>query len=376
MKVYGINEIKENVELYGRTYLDQKREVLYFNWSLSGFETEFEGSYLEADLVSLPDSRPEQIPSANPMEPETVMVPDWAWIQVVLDGKKEPWQKILLDQESKKVILFASEKTEHHVIRVVKLTENFRTAVGIRRIVTDGKIGRSKTKETSTIEFIGDSITCGFGNLATDGNRMFYTEDEDAWLTHGAIAARELGWKPSLISISGFAMTKYEGYPFPHGVEELYPYTDLVTQERLGGQEPFEVWDFEEHPTDYIVLNIGTNDSTFVKMAEDPWAAEQIYEDHYLEFLKMLRKYNGPKTKIICAMGSIDYYLYDRILSAVERLKKETGDRFIYTMKYTKMLSMGLDVGACFHPSRSKQEKMAQELVRFIRERVIPERKV
>lgn len=60
----------------------------------------------------------------------------------------------------------------------------------------------------------------------------------------------------------------------------------------------------------------------------------------------------------------------------MERLKKETGDRFIYTMKYTKMLSMGLDVGACFHPSRSKQEKMAQELVRFIRERVIPERKV
>lgn len=371
MKVYESNQIKENAELYGRTYLDSTQGILYFNWSLAGFETEFEGSYLEADLVSLPDSRPEQIPSVNPMEPETVMVQDWAWIQVILDGKKEPWQKVLLDQENKRVVLFASEKSEHHIIRVVKLTENFRTAVGIRRLVTNGEISKPKRKETSTIEFIGDSITCGFGNLASDGNRIFYTADEDAWLSHGAIASRKLGWKPSLVSISGFALTKYEGYPFPYGIEDIYPYTDAVTQKRLGSQEEFEVWDFAGNPTDYIVLNIGTNDSTFVKMAEDPWKAEQIYEDHYLEFLKMLRRYNGSETKIICAMGSIDYYLYDRILAAVERYKKEMNDPFIYTMKYTKMLSMGLDVGACFHPSKSKQEKMAQELVRFIKERVI-----
>ena len=96
MKVYGINEIKENVELYGRTYLDQKREVLYFNWSLSGFETEFEGSYLEADLVSLPDSRPEQIPSANPMEPETVMYQTghgsrWSWMERKNRGRRFFW---------------------------------------------------------------------------------------------------------------------------------------------------------------------------------------------------------------------------------------------------------------------------------------------
>lgn len=371
MNIYGINEIKENSVLYGRTFLDPKKETLYFNWSLSGFETEFEGRYLEAELVVLPDSRQEQIPSENPMEPKTVMVKDWPWIQIVLDGEKLPWQKILLDQERKRIVLFVSKKVEHHTLQVVKLTENFRTAVGIQKLVTDGEIRKPEKKEVPSIELIGDSITCGFGNLATDGNRMFYTADEDAWLTHGAIAARELGWKPSLISISGFAMTKYESYPFPYGIEDLYPYTDLVTQKRLNVQENFELWDFAGHPTDYIVLNIGTNDSTFVKFAKDPENAEEIYESHYLEFLKMLRKYNGSKTKIICAMGSIDYYLYDRILSAVEKYKKQTGDSLIYTMKYTKMLPNGLDVGACFHPSKSKQEKMAQELVRFLKKQVI-----
>lgn len=80
----------------------------------------------------------------------------------------------------------------------------------------------------------------------------------------------KLDWKPSFVSISGFTLTKYEGCPFPHGMEDLYPYTDLITQEKLGVTENFKSWDFAKHPTDYLVLNIGTNDATFVMLSEEP----------------------------------------------------------------------------------------------------------
>lgn len=371
MKKFGAEEILERAELYGRTFVDENKEKLYFNWSLSGFEVDFCVTCLEAELECLPDSRPEDVPAEGIMEKKTVMVEDWPWIQVVLDGEETPYQKLLLDRKSKRVVLFSSDKVEHHRIRVVKLTENFRTAVAVHSLICDGELSKPELRNRPTIEFIGDSITCGFGNLATDGNRLFFTADEDAWLTHGAIAARKLDWKPSFVSISGFTLTKYEGCPFPHGMEDLYPYTDLITQEKLGVTENFKSWDFAKHPTDYLVLNIGTNDATFVMLSEEPEKTEQLFEEKYRNFLKLLRQLNGSETKIVCALGSIDYYLYDRICSAVEKYRKETQDLKVYTMKYTKMLSMGLDVGSCFHPSKSRQEKMAEELVKFLKKQVI-----
>ncbi len=63
----------------------------------------------------------------------------------------------------------------------------------------------------------------------------------------------------------------------------------------------------------------------------------------------------------------MDYYLYDNIRKIVERFKKDTKDPFLYLMKYTKMMNMGEDVGAAFHPSVAKHKKMARELVKFIR---------
>ena len=88
LKKFGAEEILERAELYGRTFVDENKEKLYFNWSLSGFEVDFCGTCLEAELECLPDSRPEDVPAEGIMEKKTVMVEDWPWIQVVLDGER------------------------------------------------------------------------------------------------------------------------------------------------------------------------------------------------------------------------------------------------------------------------------------------------
>ena len=106
LKKFGAEEILERAELYGRTFVDENKEKLYFNWSLSGFEVDFCGTCLEAELECLPDSRPEDVPAEGIMEKKTVMVEDWPWIQVVLDGEETPYQKLLLDRKSKRVVLF------------------------------------------------------------------------------------------------------------------------------------------------------------------------------------------------------------------------------------------------------------------------------
>ena len=57
-----------------------------------------------------------------------------------------------------------NETAEKHRIKIVKLTENFRTQPGIRSVEFEGEILAADPDTRDGIEFIGDSITCGFGN--------------------------------------------------------------------------------------------------------------------------------------------------------------------------------------------------------------------
>ena len=366
MRRIDAGEIAEKMKLYGRTYLDRSADVLYFNWTCGGFEVEFFGSCVSAEFCALPDRRMERFPGDTVGTVQNRSVPDWPWIAVILDDEEEPEQKIMIDQKEKQVILFSAARKERHRLRVIKLNENYRTAIGIHALTVAGELLEVSEDRRRRIEFIGDSITCGFGNLATDGNREFFTAEENGWLTHGAIAARKLHLKPSFISLSGITVARQGDLPVPYAMMELYPYTDRIIQDKLEQNETYEVWNFEKNLPDFIVLNLGTNDSTGVLYAGDPAAAEEAFEENYYQFIKMIRTLNGTAPKLICALGSVDYYLYDRIQKAVERWKRETADPNIYCMKYTKMLMMGLDVGACFHPSVHRQARMADELTAFI----------
>ncbi len=118
-----------------------------------------------------------------------------------------------------------------------------------------------------------------------------------------------------------------------------------------------------------MVLNLGTNDGTQIYFCpeEEKEQAERNFEKNYYDFIASIREKNKEETKIICTLGCMDYYLYDNIRKIVERFKKDTKDPFLYLMKYTKMMNMGEDVGAAFHPSVAKHKKMARELVKFIR---------
>lgn len=371
-----VNQIVKQCKLHGRTYMDPEDGILYFNWTCGGLEAKFSGTCLVAEFCALPDSRIGHITDNRSESIEKVAgsieekaVQDWPWIAVIVDGAEEPYQKILLDQPEKKVILFSDENAGCHRIRIVKLNENYRTAVGIRALLMDGVLQEcgKEYEERKKIEFIGDSITCGFGNMAVDGTREFYTAEENGWLTHGAIAARMLNMDAAFISVSGITVTRYNNMPAPYVMEELYPYKDRIMQDKLGRSEHYELWDFERNPSDYIVLNLGTNDSTVVMLSGDPAVEEAVFEENYIRFIRTVRELNGPRPWLICALGCIDYYLYDTIQRAVEKIRHKTGDQRIFCMKYTKMLTMGPDVGAGFHPSAYRQEKMAEELVNFIR---------
>lgn len=379
MKQYQKKEYMNVVTTYGRCFYSEQDDVLYFNWTNCSIEVKFTGKILIGTFRFVPDNRIITKMGRVPMQNITVSVPDYPCLAVFVDGQEEPYKKIQPTKEEDSIVLFKAEKEETHVIRVVKLTENMRTMVGLCSLDCDGILEKPEPIKKKTIEFIGDSITCGFGNEANSMNDPFLTAEENGYLSYGPIAARALGMEYQMMCISGITLAKYEEFPMPYAIENLYEYTDLVTQDRLRGIIPmdpkswenakpcdYEKWDFKSHHMDYVAINLGTNDATVTRFG-DHKQVEKKFVDRYVDFLKKVRTLNGPDTHIICSLGPMCYYLYPEILEAVDRYREETGDTNISTLRYTKMLLGGPDAGACAHPSVEMDRHMAAELVAHIR---------
>lgn len=355
-----IADLLPKIVTYGRTVMDEQNQCLRCDWTNSGIELDFEGDYLSALLTAENGEEIEGMPD----DPNAPRRPLWPWVGVFLDDMDQPIRRFPVSGKMETWLLIRSDTAQRHRFRIMKMTENQKTYFGIRAMHYSGTFHPCERKPRRRIEFIGDSITCGYGNLCPDRDRSFWSDEEDGWNAHGAIAARLLDLEPSFISISGITVTAYDAFPMPHAMNELYAWTDRPGQERVG-QEPAK-WDFAARPSDYVVLNLGTNDSFAMLFSRDYEEARAQFLRDYAAFLKEIRRLNGPDAQIICALGSMSYYLYPEIEQAVRDYRKETGDERIRTFRYRPMAPLD-GFGAAGHPSLATQKKMGQELAEFIR---------
>ena len=342
----------------GRTFFYEKSGVLYLNWSCTGLEFEFTGTTLLAEVTAAAGTEFEGMP----WDENAPTHPNWPWIGVLVDDEEEPSRCFEIGREEETCLIFQCREVETHRIRIVKLTENQKAKLGVRGFVMEGNLEELPEQNKRTrVEFVGDSITCGFGNMTNERDRLFYTSDENAWFSHAAIAARKLDMEFSLVSVSGICATEAKSIPLEYAMDVLYPYTDRMIQDMLGEQGEPEQWDFSGHACDYVVINLGTNDATGIVFSEDPEAQYQRFRVGYRSFLEKVRSCNGKETHIICALGSLDFYLFHDIAEIVEEYRQASGDEHISTFRYQKLNPMD-GWGACDHPGRITQAKMADEI--------------
>jgi len=146
----------------------------------------------------------------------------------------------------------------------------------------------------------------------------------------------------------------------------MVEYTDRIYQDMAKKDGEIKEWDFAGHPSEYVVLNLGTNDATAIMLSSNKEEETETFRKKYLEFIKNIRSLNGADTWIVCALGSMDYYLYHDIVEIVEAYKKESRDTRISTFRYKKMAVMD-PMGACAHPHLVTQQKMAKEIAEEIK---------
>ncbi len=367
--MYTMGQIQHRLSFFGRTIWDEGAGAMFMNWTGSGFEMVFEAKRVDVSFLAI----------ETVFEPEGVL---WPCISVFLDDREKPLAEILLDREAQCCTLFESASPEKHRLRVIKRSENDKGKVGVAGIRVEGELLPIETPAKKLcLEFIGDSITCGFGNEAQNRDCGFLTKEENGLKAYGAVAAALLNADYYNISVSGISLCqpmepdfslKVPGHPElsvkVKAMEDYYGFTDRLHEEARGKKDGFAEWDFSKHKPDAIVVNLGTNDSYRIKASRYKLMEIVHYEQRYRAFIHKLRQLNGERAVICCTMGSMDYYLYDNIVDVVRSYKAQTKDERIFCYKFGGIFPIEEGYGAGDHPSVITHQRMGEELAATLRQ--------
>ena len=352
---------EDNVKVIGRTIMLDDCRLLCA--SGSGVEFEYTGTRLTVTFWG---------DSSSHGENSVVYWRDIPRVQVIVDGY------LMLDtaikNEKETFVVYGEDSSmpaQRHTVRIIKLSEPRMSSVGLGTIEIEAEEGPAPTPYSNKlVEFIGDSITCGYG-VDTDNELCpFSTCTENATKAYAYIAANELGVDYSLVSYSGHGLVS--GWTPDANVakkEELVqPYYEITTYSynNFRGLEPQSVpWSFDRQPN-VIVINLGTNDFSYTQDDEIKIAE---YEKCYLEFLKQVRA-NNAKAHIICALGVMGDELYPAVERIASTYTVNTGDDNISTLHFTPQNGAEDGLVADYHPSHITQKKaaivMADELKKWL----------
>ncbi len=228
---------------------------------------------------------------------------------------------------------------------------------------------RPTDKKDRKIEFIGDSITCGYGVLGKPEN-LFSTETESADDAFAVQCARALDADYQLVSFSGIGViSRYiepeENEPLTDVLmPALYPHTDAVLAKRYGWRP--ESWDFSSFCPQVVVINLGTNDDSYTRGIRE---REERFEEEYCEFVRNIHRRN-PGAEIVCTFGVMSQRLLPRVEEAVQRLS-ESG--VPVRMHREEPILPGEVTGCDGHPSAQRQRKMAESLTEFLLQEIFRE---
>ena len=256
------------------------------------------------------------------------------------------------------------------VVCLVKESEVQYASSGILAFYTDEEAEiRPTDKKDRKIEFIGDSITCGYGVLGGP-KALFSTETESADDAFAVQCARALDADYQLVSFSGIGViSRYiepeENEPLTDVLmPALYPDTDAVLAKRYGWRP--ESWDFSSFCPQVVVIHLGTNDDSYTRGIRE---REERFEEEYCEFVRNIHRRN-PGAEIVCTFGVMSQRLLPRVEEAVQRLS-ESG--VPVRMHREEPMPPGEVTGCDGHPSAQRQRKMAESLTGFLLQEIFRE---
>lgn len=341
---------EDNVKLLGRTYYDSDR--LYCALSGTGIEFTFTGT--KCSIIVAGDDNSTNSGSADNHTRVGIYVNGERVIDDMVDNKEEVYN------------VFESDTDEEVTVSLVKLSESPMSTIAITDIKVTGTPIKPTANKDLLIEFVGDSITCGYGVDDPDKNHNFSTKTEDVTKAYAYKTAQALNADYSMVSFSGYGIiTGYSDGEKKQTAQQVPKYYTKLGHSWSGNGEfkPQEIaWDFDKRQPDIIVINLGTNDDSYTK---DVVERKEEYCQAYIEFLKTVRSKN-PDAKIVCALGIMTDRLFEYVQIAVDDYSALTGDKNVSALKFdVQKASDGYS--ADWHPSITTHDKASQKLVDYLK---------
>lgn len=283
--------------------------------------------------------------------------PNSGYFMVEIDNQRA-FKIAFLENDS--IISLADGLTdESHEVRITLAYEGYLRRPEFRGFILDvGKtLHAPPVLPEKKIEFIGNSITCGYGVETDNPNAPFKDETENHYYSFAAITARAFDAQSMVVARSGIGIYRNYNAPVtgsPNSMPHMYNQTLF--------QDPTELWDFSRYTPDVVCINLGTND-----VSTKPYDV-QLLENAYRDFLATIRG-NYPHAQIVLISGCMlkGKALQD-VKDALNKVAAEAanaGDRNIYRFDLSPQDGT-LGYGASWHPSKAQQRKCAEELIPFI----------
>lgn len=224
-------------------------------------------------------------------------------------------------------------------------------------------------KRKLKIEFIGDSLTSGEGLAGKADEMDWITQWFCGSKTYAVQTAKLLDADWSCISLCGCGLC----WGWDGNVNSRIPpfYSQVCgllngENQKKGGA--CEALDFEGG-SDYVILNLGTNDNSGFKFHAEENPA-QLVVNEVKRFLGEIRSCN-PDAKIIWSWGLMFLDTMPALLKrGIEEYKMESGDKAVYSLELEDMNDIEKneeDKGSRGHPGLLSHKKAAARIVDFIR---------
>ena len=251
------------------------------------------------------------------------------------------------------IVLAKGLKKGTHSLRLQKRSEGEQGTTTIISWFLDekGTLLPPDVKRERHIEFIGNSITCGYGTEGLSKKEPFKPETENCNYAYSCIIARYFNADYTLIAHSGRGAARNYG--------DTARVSKVSMRELMMGtfdEQPQNRWNFSSYRPDLVVINLGSND-----FSTKPHPLKEEFLNSYDIIIKQVREVYGD-VKILCVAppkgGAFDYLREYCIGKRDKNLH--------FTAYLNGVYNDDSDQGSSGHPNYEGQKKIAMTLIPHI----------
>ncbi len=208
------------------------------------------------------------------------------------------------------------------------------------------------------IEFIGNSITCGYGVEGENANSPFKPETENATLSYAALIGRILNADYMMVAYSGRGVVRNYGDSSKTSTDPMPSLYD-----RTCFSDSTQVWDFTSWIPQVVVINLGTND-----FSTQPHPDKSVFQEAYTQLINRVQA-QYPEVTIFCVCGPmIGEPCASYIDEVVDQCKQNNANKKVYYIAISTSLLTMSDRGSDWHPNIQGQQKIADIIIPIIQD--------